>query len=292
MATMTAPTIPAYRRLVVPLDGSSFAEEALSVARELRELLGVRIDLAGFGLELRDEAALRDRLLGVAEDYADAHIWTGINWDVAEGIAEVVGGSEPALICMASHARHGVGGAVLGSVAAEVLATWPEPLMLVGPGYEPWHRLTGGPVVVAVDGTPGSHEALPLGAAWADRLGVPLDIITVAEPVPEPPTGHHTHRHHGPGDDPEGYVESLAAAWRTHGRTVSARVLYDPVSVADAVADYVKSRPAGLVVLVSRPRGGAARAILGSTANDIVRLSAVPVLAAPREDRAAERPAD
>jgi nucleotide-binding universal stress UspA family protein len=285
MLTVPA-TKPTYSRLVVPLDGSSFAESALSAARELSETFHARLDLAGFGLECGDEAALEQRLLDVADEYDDAHIWTGINWNVAEGITEVVTGGSPALVCMASHARHGMGGAILGSIAAEVLATWREPVLLVGPDYQPSRRMTAGPVVVAVDGTAASENALGLAAGWADRLGVGLDVVTVVEPVPEPPAGHHTHRHHGRGDDPEGYMADLADAWRTADRPVAARVLYDPVNVAVALTDYVAASRAGLVVLVSRPRGGAARAILGSVANDIVRHSPVPVLVAPRFEQA------
>lgn len=282
MAVTAARTAGTYSRVVVPLDGTAFSEGALTVARELSGVLDARIDLAGFGGGPGDEGALQQRLLDVAADYPEAHIWTGVGWDVAEALTLVVAGDERALVCMASHARHGVAGAVLGSVAAELLATWAEPVMLVGPSYDPSRRLGSGPVVVAVDGTPGSLPALPLAAAWADRLGVPLEIITVAEPVPEPPTGHHTHRHHGPGDDPEGYVEDLARQWRAPGRVVAAGALYDPVSVAGALTDYLAVRPASLAVLASRPRHGTSRAIFGSTANAVVHDSVVPVLVAPR----------
>lgn len=284
MTLISAQAPPTYRRVVVPLDGSPFSEKALSVARELAALFGATIHLAGFGLEPSHEDELRARLLSIADEQGGGPVWTGLTWDVVEGITDVAAGDEPALVCMASHARHGLSGVVLGSMASELLVSRDEPVIVVGPAFERGAGIAGGPVVVAVDGTPGSEDAVGLGVAWAGRLGTTTEIVTVAEPVPEPPFGHHTHRHHGPGDDPAGYVERLAARWRAPGSEVTAAVIYDPVSVSDAFTDYLAGRPAGLAVLATRPRHGATRAVFGSTADAIIRHSTVPVLLTRRRE--------
>jgi nucleotide-binding universal stress UspA family protein len=282
MSTVRAAQRSPYRRVVVPLDGSSFAEMALAVARQASAWFDARIDLTGFGVAESDRAALEQRLVDTAAEYPEAHILTGIDRDAAEGITQTIADDEGTLICMASHGRHGVPGAVHRSVALGVLGHGASPVLLVGPGYQPERRLGAGPVLVAVDGTPDSHAALAPAAAWASRLGVALHVATVAEPVPPSLAGHHTLRHHGPGDDPESYVEHLAAPLRTPELAVTGAVLYDPVSVVGAMLDHVEAIGASLVVMVSRPRAGAERLMFGSTAMSVVHDSPIPVLVVPR----------
>lgn len=284
MQAETVPTVPAYHRVLVPLDGSRFAEAAFPLADGLCRLFGAGLQLAGFGVEAADEAELKDRLVELAAGRSDAEIWTGVDWNPADGLVDLLGGEDGgSLLCMASHARHGVVGALFGSMSAEMLARWKHPILLVGPACAS-HPIAKGPVVACVDGTAGARAALPAAAGWADRLGAELHIVTVADPVVPATPGHHTYRHHGPPDDPLGYVEGLGAMWQTESRTVEARVIYDPVGVADPLADYLTDEHAALVVVASRPRGGAARAILGSTANDILAKSPAPVLVVPRLD--------
>lgn len=284
MQAETVPTIPAYRKVVVALDGSRFAEGALPVADELCTLFDAGLQLVGFGVDADDEAELKARAVELTEGRADAEILTGVDWHPADALTELLGGeSGTSLLCMASHARHGVLGALFGSVAADTLARWEHPVLLTGPAFA-GVPIDKGPVVACVDGTAGARAALPAAAGWADRLGLELHIVTVAEPVLPATPGHHTYRHHGPADDVLGYVEGLAAMWRTESRTVEARAIYDPVGVTDALADYLADEHAALVVLASRPRGGAARAILGSTANEILAKSPAPVLVVPRLD--------
>jgi nucleotide-binding universal stress UspA family protein len=284
MPEVSSPKRSLYQRVVVPLDGSSFAEMALEVARQAGACFDARIDLTGFGVADADQAALEQRLVETAAAYPDAHIWTGVERDTAEGIVEAAGDDEDTLVCMASHARHGVAGALLRSVALGVLSRGSAPVLLVGPSYEPSRRLGSGPVLVTVDGTPESQAALSPAAAWASRLGVGLRIVTVAEPVPPPLTGHHTLRHHGPSGDPEAYVEGLASAVRTPDLAVTATVLYDPVGVAGALCDHAGATGASLIVMVSKPRAGSERALLGSTAMGVLHDSPVPVLVVARPE--------
>jgi nucleotide-binding universal stress UspA family protein len=253
----------------VPLDGSSYAESALTVAAELGKLFDAVLALAGFGVEASDEAELKERLLALAGQQYDADVWTGIDWNPADGLLELLGQDDRSLVCMASHARRGVAGALLGSISAEVLARWLHPILLVGPSFA-GRPVQAGPVVVCVDGSPGARSALPVAAGWADHLGVALHVVTVTRPDTR--------------DDPVGYVQGMAALWRSEHRPAEGFVIHDSSGVAEPVASYTESEQASVVVVASRPRGGAARAILGSAANDIVRTCPVPVLVVPRQD--------
>ena len=62
---------------------------------------------------------------------------------------------------------------------------------------------------------------------------------------------------------------------------VDGDVVYDPVSVAGGLADFLASRPAALVAVSTRARRGVARLVLGSHAANIVRAVSAPVLLVP-----------
>lgn len=278
-----AATVPAYDQVMAALDGSSYAESVLPLADELSGIFAAALSLVAFGVEPSHEEELTQRLIDLAGDRDDAEVWSGVDWDPAAGLVDLLGDDDRALLCMASHARRGVTGALLGSVAADMLTRWRHPIMLVGPA-DRGDPIGKGPVVACVDGTDGARAALPAAAGWADRLAVALHVVTVAEPVPAASDGHHTRRHHGPDDDPLRYVHRIATEWQTPERDAEGFVLYDPVSVAEPLADYTIKIDAALVVVASRPRSGAARAILGSAATGIVRSSPTPVLVVPRLD--------
>lgn len=180
MTVIGVPSLLAYQRIVVPLDGSSFAEVALEAARQVSALFDARIDLVGFGREASDKAALQQRLLDVAVDYPAARVCTGIDLHAGEGIADFVFGDDAALVCMSAHARHDAPGHLSGSVAAALLGSATEPVLLVGPGFEPSRRLDAGPVLVALDGTKSSDAAIGPAAAWARHMGVALERVTIS----------------------------------------------------------------------------------------------------------------
>ncbi len=58
-------------------------------------------------------------------------------------------------------------------------------------------------------------------------------------------------------------------------------VVYDPISPADGIRTYLDQHPAGLVAVTTHARTGLARAVFGSQAASIVRVSPVPVLTVP-----------
>jgi nucleotide-binding universal stress UspA family protein len=60
--------------------------------------------------------------------------------------------------------------------------------------------------------------------------------------------------------------------------------VYDPVSPAAGVREYVQQHAASMVVVSSHARTGAERFLLGSVAADIVHSVISPVLVLPRPD--------
>jgi nucleotide-binding universal stress UspA family protein len=148
-------------RLLVPLDGSSSAEEALPVAREVAAALGGSIHLLSavqVPVEPRTDAA--GRVVSYLDQQVDAlkHESTqylhqlaeqlkddergapAVHVDIGEPVDVIVGVSrqlDVAMIVMATHGRTGLARMLMGSVAGEVLRQADLPLLLVRPAVGP-----------------------------------------------------------------------------------------------------------------------------------------------------------
>ncbi|SFE85946.1 universal stress protein [Blastococcus tunisiensis] len=152
-------------------------------------------------------------------------------------------------------------------------------------------------VVVGVDGSPGSREALAYGLTAAARRGVDVEVVATY-PLPLPWAGGTP----AVVPDPAALRQGLEAAVREIVADVqrgpsgvpaadggAPRIL---VSVSEGPAAPVlveRSRHADLLVVGSRGRGAVRSAVLGSVALQCVAGAACPVLVVPSP--AAERPA-
>lgn len=274
----------AFRRVLVPMDGSPLAESALTPARALARRVGAELELIAIGSDPANAAEFGHDLERLGAD-AGAAVTTQVDTEVAGAILRAAAERDGTLLCLASHGRGGLPRAILGSVARAVVAGADAPVVLVGPQYDPDRKLDDGPVLACVDGSPPSEDIIPVAASWAAALGVPLGIVTVAEPVPRPLGQRPYHRMHGPDMDAQVYVGRLVARWRDRGLDVLPVVLYDPLSAADGLSMYLRAKSAGLLTVNTRPRSGAAN-LFGSRAAAIVRMSPVPVLVVARHDAA------
>ena len=187
------------RHVVVPLDGSSFAERALPVAAWLSAAVGAHVhvvEVIPSGDQEGAENAIR---------YLDStcHHHPGASWEVvwddevADALVAEAARSGGRLACLATHG-HGRSPTV-GSVAVSLLERSREPLLLVGPAARVVTAFDA-PVAVALDRTPHDDTLVRLALGWAARLARRLDVVTVIEQ---------------PGGDvaePDRYVESVRRA--------------------------------------------------------------------------------
>ena len=149
------PTQIAFERIVVPLDGSTLAAEALPFAERLagqhgipirlvtvtdlpRELTGVLAYGAAFSAQAYDELLDQGRiesqamLDGAAAPLRDAGLTVEtqvLEGSVPEAIAAVTGPND--LIVMTSHGRGGVARWLLGSIATKLIYRGGAPVLLV-----------------------------------------------------------------------------------------------------------------------------------------------------------------
>jgi nucleotide-binding universal stress UspA family protein len=266
--------------VIVPLDGSAFAERALSVAAGLVAPFGATIELMAVADSDSEEAHLRDYLTALRSRTSPAPGSVDVyrDDDPADRIAAVEREREPSVVCLATHGR-GRSAALLGSVARRALTISGEPMVLAGPLAEP--GIGEGPVVACIDGSPDGEDLIPTAGAWATALGRGLVLVTVAEPVPEPMRAGDTYRRrHGPQVDADRYVDDLVTQTREHqpDLSVSGHAVYDPISPEDGLRAWLATQQVGLLVVASRSRRRLTQAVVGSTAAAIVRHSLVPVL--------------
>jgi nucleotide-binding universal stress UspA family protein len=269
-----------FDRILVPVDGSPLSTSALGPAAELAHRFGAELELLAFGADVVEARALGGMVESLAAPLG-ATARGRVHRDAATGIVEALAGEGRTLLCMASHGRGGLRAALVGSVATSVLAAAADPVLLVGPGYDPSRALFDGPVLACVDGSPVSEAVVAPAASWAVALGVPLGVATVAEFIPEPAVGQPDRRLHGPHSDAWDYVSGIAAAWRLHGIQVDPVVIYDEVGPAAGLWSHLHENAGGIVAVRTRGLTGWARTLLGSKAVAIVRTSPVPVLVVP-----------
>ncbi|HVL23108.1 MAG TPA: universal stress protein [Thermomicrobiales bacterium] len=143
-----------YNRIVVPLDGSNVAEEALGNARELATQLKVPVHLirvvdtyraqaipaTGMALDYSMLAELAEEELADAREYMTSSVnalaqdGLDVTGEVLQGpvAPQIVDAAKPGdVIVMSSHGRTGIKRWFLGSVAEEVVRRADVPVLLI-----------------------------------------------------------------------------------------------------------------------------------------------------------------
>lgn len=287
--------------VMVPLDGSAFAEAALPLGTLIARRSGSSLRLAlvhgTFAAGSDEAAAAQVALQDHERDYLRAtasRVDPGgalvPEVDLLAGtpgpaLAAAVGALRVDLVVMATHGRGALSRAWLGSVADYLVRHLHVPMLLVRPGESP--QIYAGTrlerVLVPLDTSSTSEEALGPALAVMDP-GATLTLVHVVEPVlgtAEPSLPFPMPM------DPKllGELRSLAQArldrvaegLRARGVTVVTRVLTG-VGPAAVLLDEAGSAPYDLIAMTTHGQGGLRRLLLGSVADKVVRAAPCPVL--------------
>jgi nucleotide-binding universal stress UspA family protein len=254
------------KTLVVPLDGSPYAERALPIAEAVAERIGGGLLLVSARYHgpldprqyLEEQAALRDRcpvdLIATTEEtYA------------AEIIADAVTAGEDRVVCMTTHGRGGVRWAALGSVAEDVIGRTDRPILLVGRNCRP-ESLDRSRLLVCADGSDECPKRLaPAARDWAQMLGLEVHVGRVTHPLDV-----------DSAERSDVLLDELAAQFGVSGR--SHATIVRSRFVAGALADLADDLPAAIAATHSHARRGLNRFALGSVTMGVVHLASCPVL--------------
>jgi nucleotide-binding universal stress UspA family protein len=305
-----------FHRIVVPLDGSAFAEIAIPAALQLaRRTEGARVHFIRVyeprfqivpSQEMMWSAEPDAALRKVASDYLAAVIErvrgdasVPITCELVDGSAgprlvERIGAWTADLVVMTTHGRGPVSRFWLGSVADYVVRHTATPTLLLRPKDDlDWipADLRIARILATTDFSPASDTILGPVAAFARLHGAVIELVHVVElalgytsavfpyPVPAAPELDEAARRIASEQ-----LERRAAVLRNDGLVVTTNVLFG-TGVASTILDRVRESTPDLVALATHGRTGWRRAVVGSVADKLIRGSggAVLLIGAPAE---------
>jgi nucleotide-binding universal stress UspA family protein len=272
--------------IVVPLDGSPFAERALRPAVSIAaRLADARVLLLGCAPDDIDAAQrhLDDRA-GLYSEVATVRTRLVVGGDPAEVILATAETERDGILCMATHGRGGLLSTVLGSVAKQVVCRSTRPLLLAGPRCRtallPAER---GRMLICSDGSAFSGSIASTATSWCDRLELEPWFTEVVGPDENPEPSHHP----VPNREVEAArkrLDELIAASPTSTETARTEVLHG--EPGRSIASFAEQLPAALVAMATHGRSGFTRLTMGSVATEVVRHAPCPVLLTrPTDDR-------
>jgi nucleotide-binding universal stress UspA family protein len=275
-----------YKRIIVPLDGSKRAEQALPVVRLLADSLGAQVELLRATDSPAPQAAVED-LKRIGEKYfpANGRIFHMVEaGEAAQVIVDRARGDPAFLIAMATHGMTGMLRWLLGSVAAKVVQTAVNPLLLVRPGAGASAPAKVHTIFVPLDGSALAEKVLPhvvaLGKATKSEVHLvrvytlPAAAYVVADAVIAT----------GPADfrdslkrETEVYLDGKIDELRAEGleRLMATAIEGD---AAAEIIDIARKTPNSMVAMSTHGRSGVGRWLLGSVAEKVVHHSQDPVL--------------
>jgi nucleotide-binding universal stress UspA family protein len=292
--------------VMVPLDGSAFAEQALPLAlgAARRAHAGLDLAIARATLPLEGEKE-EDYLLRVTRQISPASA-TRITRSVLSNEIGPLEQAPPApgtvaellmqhsedvgcdLIVMTTHGRGGIRRAWLGSVTDSLIRIASCPVLVIQPTDDRFTIAAGADrglrhIVVPLDGSESAERALAFARHVGELFDARYTLVRVVSPmawhiapgltrssvsVDAPPLSR---------DAVQQYLDTVAGGLRQFDVQVATQVL-DGASPAEAILEYARLHGADMIALTTSGAGGISRLLLGSVADRIVRSGDVPVL--------------
>jgi nucleotide-binding universal stress UspA family protein len=294
--------------ILVPLDGSPMAEQALPIAEQLARVGSGRLTLVravrAFTFPGVDARNAQTTAVTEAQKYLDSlasrmtaaglTIETAVPYgQAATEILDEISLRNADVLVMATHGRSDAGRWLYGSVADQVLRRATVPVVLVPPRAAHAAPTDREPVVLlALDGSALSEAALGPATDLTKRLGAELVVLQV---VALPPYGIYTEADEfvpfDPGTDlvaAQQYLHGIAQRLRPEVPRIRFRteVGFPAISISEIAVE----EGAGFICMATHGRGGLARLVMGSVSTGVLQHATVPLLLV-RPDGIVERTA-
>jgi len=294
-------------RILVPLDGSSLAEQAISYAVTLARGLPAELvllhaiwvppDVMGILDEATVELnAIENQLEAEANQYLSrlveqlhetdlsAHHAIG-RGAAADVIIDHTRRADVSLIIMATHGYTGIRRWTHGSVAERVVQSACVPVLLVR-ARETASRDVQKPmpcrrILVPLDGSEMAEHVLPM----VTTIAQPLDAELILFQVPIAHVhGWMTGEWFVPiqgvlataAQDAHAYLSEVCGRLKKQGLGVTTATMMG--SVAESIIDYAEANHVDLVAMCTHGRTGLTRWTLGSVADRVLRAGSTPIL--------------
>jgi nucleotide-binding universal stress UspA family protein len=272
-----------FDTMVIPLDGSPFAANALPTGAALARDVGARLRVVGIARSDAELALTWDHVHADAEraglDNEDVDVFVDPD---PVGVLLGIAGKTGNVLCVASHARPAPVAELTHAVGSQLLERAVHPLVVVG--SHPSTAALGTDVVVALDGTDNAEPLLAVAASWAVQLHGRLRIVTVYEPVPSDlRRPEYFDRRHGPTGDPDAYLAAMRDRVSDVGLDgVDTVAVADPIDAGAGLEQHLADHPARLLVVGGghrhRPHLGA------GVAHHLLTAASLPLLIVNRNE--------
>lgn len=295
-----------FRSILVPVDGSSFAEQALPFALSIARECGAAVHIAlvhvpsAYGEyapehsdDLELEAKERERRYldslerRIAEGFqgeVKLHHLQGI---VQETLTEEAARLAADLVVMNAHGWGYVSRALLGSVSDYLVRHLRIPVLLMhssGTTPELSRQMAFRRILVPLDGSESAEwilkPAQALGGLFKGTFRL-LRVVSHAAHALEGPSAPPSDVHRGilekTRGDADSYLAAMAAILRKDSASVETHVLVSH-NVGAAILQEASITGCDLIALSTHGRGGLSRLILGSVSDKVIRCAHTPVL--------------
>lgn len=291
-----------YESILVPLDGSAFAEASLPLALALSRkteaalhLVTVVEPIPAFAYEEWESAAKEwseEYLANVAERCAKSaggEVTTALRTGhVVEALSEEVEAREADLVVMATHGRGALSRAWLGSVADRFMRHSEQPVIFVRPeeGEPPPTRARDDfeTLLVPLDGSELSECALEHAVEFGELFDAAYHLTRVVSyplDIASPYLPHTVQMNQDILEDAKAgaadYLEEEAERMRRRGLRVTTAVAVD-AQAGHGILGEAEAVGCDLIAMATHGRSGVGRVVLGSAADKVLRGTHVPVL--------------
>jgi len=284
----------AYKKILIPLDGSELAEKALPYAKSIAKLKNSNVIL--FAVSLTIFVDRRDRLFTsylevTAKELNEVGIkaTTATSYgDVAEEIVKYANNKKMDLIIMATHGYSGTKQWMFGSITQKVLYGTEIPVLLIK-SKSPEVSVEFNRILLPVDGSSFSESTFPYVEELTKKTNKEILLLHICEPPIVPSYGSRpinpTWKKYR--DDmwaemeqqSTSYLKKTTTALKKKGIKVKSRVVKAQTNeVAQTIMQISKEENIDLIVIATQGRAGVNRWVHGSVANRIVEDFPQPIL--------------
>jgi nucleotide-binding universal stress UspA family protein len=301
--------ISAPSHILVPLDGSTFAEQAVAAAKTLAQAYKAKITLVSVlqaqswfkilpmseeqrnqldkGLQQRN--AYLDKVAeNLIAENLDVQVTIRVG-PVAETLNTLSQEEDVDLVVITTHGRSGVSRWLTGSVANRIIQLITRPTLVIRPVETA--KVTApsfNKVLVTLDGSEFAERVLPYVRSSAP-FGSEIILLSIPE-IPEAQAfGAVVEEIQALRQESEKkaqqYLEGVAAALKEDG--INARVVVTGSRPAETIISVMEAEQVDLLMMSTHGRGGLDRLLVGSVAERIIRNTSRPVFLLPIHERRA-----
>lgn len=284
----------AYRRVLVPLDGSELAERAIPYAKAIAKTKGSELILFTVSIASVEQldrpmkAYLELNVKELQSQGIKASIAIAYG-NVADEIVSFADKKKVDLIIISTHGYSGIKRWVLGSVARKVLYGTCVQVLLIKSKAPKASQVELKRLLLPLDGSPFAETPIPFIEELTKGTKTEIVLTTVCEPPLVPSYGDRpinpTWKKHRDKlwaetqKQAAEYLNKVKSKLEKRGMQIKAQVIPGDLGrVAESIMQTAQKEKINMITMTTHGRSGVSRWVYGGVANRIVEQSVQPVL--------------